>query len=545
MFGLFKKQRTVGRGIISASQREVLDKLEFHQLTEEDLGRISAWADVCRGSLDHLVDTFYAHIAKKSATQDILKKHTTIERQRPVLSRYVLTMFDGKIDDAYVRMRVHVGHVHDKIDLDSNWYVAMYEIIRTVLVDAVRKAGANRDEVEAFQNSLQRLIQVDIAIVLTALTDSRRGQIEELNQENMRKFEEAKQFLNEEARVLEKVSARDLTDRMTGDFAGQYADLRDMLNQTIDNLFDSISQIANGSEQVANASDEINKASQALAQGSSEQAATLEEMSANFQEIVGLSIRNAEKAETAQKLTENARRSTEKGGESMNHLSEAMNKIKHSSDSTAKIVKTIEEIAFQTNLLALNAAVEAARAGDAGRGFAVVAEEVRNLAMRSAEAAKNTAQMIDESVSNTHAGVRLNEEVLENLGDIQNQIRKVSSMVGEIASDNSVQQTTIAQINTAIEQINIVTQQTAASSEETASASEELAGQSQEMLSMINSYELGRGDRMLNIGAGSSAVLKRPPKQRSKTKTASAASSRFSESPTPFHDTTDELLASF
>jgi len=495
MFNFARKKVNYQKGQISITDSSVLEKLRFHNLTEDDLGIIKAWSDVCRNALDILVDKFYAHIQNNTQTNEILRQHTTIERQRPMLSRYILTMFDGKIDENYIQYRIRVGQVHDQIDLDSNWFVAMYEIIRNVLIETVKKAGANRDDLDMFKESLQRLLQVDIAVVITALTDSRRDKIEKLHEDNLKKFEEAKTFLNEEARVLKKISSRDLTEKMEGDFEGQYSEIQKMLNETIVNLYDSISQISDGAEQVSNASYEISKASQALAQGSSEQAATLEEMSANFEEMVSLSTRNAEKAELAQKLAESTKTSVDKGGNSMNQLSTAMDKIKHSSDSTAKIVKTIEEIAFQTNLLALNAAVEAARAGDAGKGFAVVAEEVRNLAMRSAEAAKNTAQMIDESVKNTYEGVRLNEEVLENLNEIQTQIQKVSTMVGEISLDNSVQQQTIEQINISIDQINIVTQQTAASSEETASAAEELSSQSQEMLSMVETFDLGRSKR--------------------------------------------------
>ncbi|MBS1792379.1 MAG: globin-coupled sensor protein [Acidobacteria bacterium] len=491
MFNFFRKNLTYQKGQITVTDPAVREKLDFHHLTEDDLGIIKAWSEVCRGSLDNLVDIFYDHVKKGRETSRILQKFTTVERQRPLLTRYILTMFNGRIDDEYVSYRVHVGRTHDRIDLDSNWYVAMYEVIRNVLIDSVRKAGATRRDMILFRDSLQRLIQVDIALVITALTDSRREKIESLGAESVRKFNEAKAFLDEEARVLNQVSQRYLTERMEGKFEGQYAEIQKTLNFTIDTLFESLSQIAVGAEQVATASDEINKASQSLAQGSSEQAATLEEMAANFQEMVTMSTRNAEKAEVAQTLTKTANTSATKGGSSMSQLSMAMDKIKASSDSTAKIVKTIEEIAFQTNLLALNAAVEAARAGDAGKGFAVVAEEVRNLAMRSAEAAKNTAQLIDESVSNTQEGVRLNEEVLQNLNEIQTQIQKVSSMVGEIAFDNSIQQQNIHQINTSIDQISIVTQQSAASSEETASAAEELSAQSQIMLNMVDSFHLG------------------------------------------------------
>nr|HQU86933.1 methyl-accepting chemotaxis protein [Pyrinomonadaceae bacterium] len=165
-------------------------------------------------------------------------------------------------------------------------------------------------------------------------------------------------------------------------------------------------------------------------------------------------------------------------------------KIRESSNSTVKIIKTIEEIAFQTNLLALNAAVEAARAGDAGKGFAVVAEEVRNLAMRSAEAAKTTSHLIGEWVENTEKGAGINFRVSKDLESIMAEVEKVSIVSAEIAAATEQQSEGLNQLNVAVEQMNIVTQQTAANSEESASAAEELSGQSQEMLSLIGSYKL-------------------------------------------------------
>jgi methyl-accepting chemotaxis protein len=199
---------------------------------------------------------------------------------------------------------------------------------------------------------------------------------------------------------------------------------------------------------------------------------------------------NALNAREAKGVAEQARGSADKGVESMNRMSSAINKIKTSSDSTAKIVKTIDEIAFQTNLLALNAAVEAARAGDAGRGFAVVAEEVRNLAMRSAEAAKNTASLIEEAVKNSENGVNINAEVSKNFQEITERTNKVSQVVAEIAAASDQQDQGISQVNKAVEQLNQLTQQNAANAEESASAAEEMSSQSEEMRSMVAGFNL-------------------------------------------------------
>jgi methyl-accepting chemotaxis protein len=207
--------------------------------------------------------------------------------------------------------------------------------------------------------------------------------------------------------------------------------------------------------------------------------------------MASMTKQNAANAKEARGLSEAARGSSDRGVDSMKRLSQSIDKIKASSDATAKIVKTIDEIAFQTNLLALNAAVEAARAGDAGKGFAVVAEEVRNLAMRSAEAAKNTANLIEESVKNAEGGVVLNAEVLKNLDEINGQIRKVSEVMAEIAAASDQQSQGIEQVNTAVEQMNQVTQQVAANAEESASAAEELSGQANELQSMVSQFQLG------------------------------------------------------
>lgn len=243
--------------------------------------------------------------------------------------------------------------------------------------------------------------------------------------------------------------------------------------------------LGEGSEQVASASAQVSASSQSLAQGSSEQAAALEETTSALEEMASMTRKNAETAQQASSLSAEAKTSAHNGNTAMERMSQAIGEIEKSSTETAKIIKVIDEIAFQTNLLALNAAVEAARAGEAGKGFAVVAEEVRNLAMRSAEAAKNTNALIEGSVQSSRKGVEICHEVAKSLGEITTSSEKVNALVDEIAAASREQATGIEQVNTAASQMDKVTQSSAANAEESAAASEELNSQAEQLNAVV------------------------------------------------------------
>lgn len=226
---------------------------------------------------------------------------------------------------------------------------------------------------------------------------------------------------------------------------------------------------------------EITQNSHSVAEGANQQAASLEETSASLEEMASMTKNNADNATAAKELANQTRAAAESGASDMQAMSEAMNDIKASSDNISKIIRTIDEIAFQTNILALNAAVEAARAGEAGMGFAVVAEEVRGLAQRSAQAAKETTAKIEDSMLKSERGVSINEKVAKSLAEIFDKARKMDQLVGEIAAASNEQSQGISQVNTAMSEMDKVTQSNAASAEQSASAANELTSQTSAM----------------------------------------------------------------
>ncbi len=246
-----------------------------------------------------------------------------------------------------------------------------------------------------------------------------------------------------------------------------------------------ISALASSAAQVTASSDQVSYASRQLADGACAQASSLEESSASLEEISSMTRQSADNTSKADSLMHESKSNVRGGVNAMQRMSEAIGKIKTSATETAKIIKTIDEIAFQTNLLALNAAVEAARAGEAGLGFAVVAEEVRSLAHRSAEAAKNTADLIDGATKNAEAGVLVTAEIAKALSAIQESTDKVATLIAEIATASKEQAQGIGQVNTAVSAMDNVVQQNSASATESASASDELSSQAQELNALV------------------------------------------------------------
>jgi methyl-accepting chemotaxis protein len=293
--------------------------------------------------------------------------------------------------------------------------------------------------------------------------------------------------------ILGKMAQGNLDVSITREYHGDFSTVKESINAIASSLNDVMSDIATAAEQVAAGTRQVSDGSQEISQGATEQASSIEELTASVTQIAEQTRQNAMSANKASELSEAAGLGAKRGNDQMKEMQDAMAKIDESSRSISKIIKVIDDIAFQTNILALNAAVEAARAGVHGKGFAVVAEEVRNLAARSASAAKETTELIEGSISKTDAGTKIADDTAKSLTEIVSGVQSAAQLVSEIAAASNEQASAIAQVNRGIEQMSQVVQTNSATSEEAAAAAEELSSQAEMLKDLVGKFQLKGG----------------------------------------------------
>ncbi len=297
-------------------------------------------------------------------------------------------------------------------------------------------------------------------------------------------------YIQEISSILNELSNNNLDVEVKREYVGDFFAISASLNDIIKKLNEVISEINSASEQVRSGSNQVSESSMTLAEGSTEQASSVEQLTSTITTIDEQTKRNAETAKTANELSETTKANALSGNEQMKSMLTAMESIKEASSGISKVIKVIDDIAFQTNLLALNAAVEAARAGTHGKGFAVVAEEVRSLASRSQNAARETTALIEDSISKVSDGTIIANKTAEALGKIVDDVSKVSSLIYDISIASSEQADAVSQVTLGLGQISKVVQSNSATSEESASASQELSSQSEILKNMVSVFNL-------------------------------------------------------
>ncbi|UCD66201.1 MAG: cache domain-containing protein [Deltaproteobacteria bacterium] len=458
---------------------QVLDDPKFDCALGRDENLFVAFVDVTEREGEGYVDYLWPKPTKDGLTKD-QPKLSFVKLYKPLNWIVGTGEYIDNIDEAVAQK---IADVENQIkDLLFNIILITFILLGIAFMVVWFLSGTLTRPLE---NTVKMLEELQKGHIDQRLDLDRNDEIGQMAHA-MDRFKDRLQYMFVAA--LEKLAAGDLTHNVKA--SDEQDVIGNALIKTMTDLNDTVSTARVASEKIAIGANQILDTSQSLSQGASEQAASLEEISSTMDEMASQTKRNAENSSLANEKANQARSSAEAGNQNMQSMVTAMGEISAAGQNISKIIKVIDEIAFQTNLLALNAAVEAARAGKHGKGFAVVAEEVRNLAGRSAQAAKETAQLIESAVSTTANGTEIAGLTEESLSKIVEAVTEVTDLVEEIAEASKDQAEGITQVNQGLNQIGNVTQQTTANAEQCAAAAEELSNQTIQLKKLMGTFKV-------------------------------------------------------
>ncbi|CCM74182.1 globin-coupled sensor protein [Rhizobium mesoamericanum] len=480
------------------SDSAIKQRLDFIELDDGARRALREMRPAISELLGGALDKFYAKLAKTKEVASFFADAAHMGRAKKRQEDHWANLAGGNFDETYVKGVVAVGRTHARIGLEPRWYIGGYALLMSELVKGLMAkqwpSMFARQQGKVLAEKLAAVIKAamldmdySISVYLEAIEEKRRM----LEEERAKTEQDQTIALDYLRRSLEALSNGDLEATLPSDLPGNFKGMADDYNRAVAALRTSFASVRATSGEILRGTDIIAKASDDLALRTAQQAAGVEQSSAALQQLsvsVGQTAANAEKASGAVRETQQKAKNS---GELVTSAVSAMAAIEQSSTEIAKIIGVIDEIAFQTNLLALNAGVEAARAGDAGKGFAVVAQEVRQLAQRTADAAKEIKNLISESSVQVNQGVDIVSSTGEALSDMINRIDVINRFVADIAAAARDQATGVNEVSVAIRNMDTITQQNSGMVENTSAETRHLRGEVDNLVALLQRFRTG------------------------------------------------------
>lgn len=474
---------------------EITEKLEFVGMSEQHLGSLRALLPQIEQSVGPALDRFYAQATSNPNTARHFRDKAHIEHAKQKQIDHWRLIATGDFDQNYIDGVTRIGNVHAQLGLEPKWYIGGYslileELITNIIQAEIKGLGMQKKAQKAGRNVAAvvkaALIDMDyaISVYLDALSDQRA----KAEAEQVRLKAEQDAAMQALDTALTGLSEGDLGSTISAPLAPDFDQLKSNYNSSIGKLNQAFSEMAASIQQSNNDTREVSRATDDMAKRTEQQAAALEETAAAIEEISTISKQSAARTDEARDVVGQTSQQATQSTETVAEAIAAMSKIEDSSKKITQIITVIDEISFQTNLLALNAGVEAARAGEAGRGFAVVAQEVRELAQRSASAAKEIKELIETSSDDVTRGVSLVNKTGEALGTIGAQVTSINNHIVAISQSAQEQASGVAEINTAVGSMDMITQQNAAMVEQTNAATQNLLGINQTLAELASRF---------------------------------------------------------
>ncbi|TCL72226.1 globin-coupled sensor protein [Rhizobium sp. BK251] len=474
------------------------ERLDFIEIDDEARRTLREMRPTLTGLIGGALDKFYAKISKTSSVASFFRDKTHMGGAKSRQEQHWSNLASGNFDSSYVAGVTAVGKAHARIGLEPRWYIGGYALLMSELIAGILEKHwpfvFGRQHAKALSVKLTAIVKaamLDMDYSISVYLDALEGERRKLEEERARAEADQATALEHLRQALEGLSRGDLESTLPSDLPGNFRQMSDDYNRAIGALRSSFGSVSKSSGEIMGGTEAISQATDELAMRTAQQAAGVEQSSAALQQLsvsVGQTAANAEKASQAVRETQQKAQSS---GALVTSAVSAMAEIEKSSTEIYKIIGVIDEIAFQTNLLALNAGVEAARAGEAGKGFAVVAQEVRQLAQRSADAAKEIKTHISRSSTQVNEGVSVVSNTGEALGDMIRRIDVINSFVADIALAAKDQAVGVNEVSVAIRNMDTITQQNSGMVERSSAETRRLRDEAENLVDLLRKFRMG------------------------------------------------------